>query len=181
MAKHLVHCFARWEEEGMVILPKSMGSTARKMRTMKMDDRPGFSLQESVSFSVRESHVSASISTDLTSYKHNVDLRSRYYLSASLMSDLTSSREKRWCCDSRGTRPSNGIGKVQGKDKLISASKGKKDAFPVVFARGVDVDIVVLVAARASRVEKQDAIDTAIVGTLSYCRNYDRSEKGHLD
>ncbi|KAI8529403.1 hypothetical protein RHMOL_Rhmol12G0222300 [Rhododendron molle] len=95
MAKHLVHCFARWEEEGMVILPKSMGSTARKMRTMKMDDRPGFSLQ--------------------------------------------------------------------------------------VFARGVDVDIVVLVAARASRVEKQDAIDTAIVGTLSYCRNYDRSEKGHLD
>ncbi|KAI8529404.1 hypothetical protein RHMOL_Rhmol12G0222300 [Rhododendron molle] len=134
MAKHLVHCFARWEEEGMVILPKSMGSTARKMRTMKMDDRPGFSLQESVSFSVRESHVSASISTDLTSYKHNVDLRSRYYLSASL-----------------------------------------------VFARGVDVDIVVLVAARASRVEKQDAIDTAIVGTLSYCRNYDRSEKGHLD
>ncbi|KAI8529400.1 hypothetical protein RHMOL_Rhmol12G0222300 [Rhododendron molle] len=142
MAKHLVHCFARWEEEGMVILPKSMGSTARKMRTMKMDDRPGFSLQ---------------------------------------MSDLTSSREKRWCCDSRGTRPSNGIGKVQGKDKLISASKGKKDAFPVVFARGVDVDIVVLVAARASRVEKQDAIDTAIVGTLSYCRNYDRSEKGHLD
>ncbi|KAF7123312.1 hypothetical protein RHSIM_Rhsim12G0095900 [Rhododendron simsii] len=63
-----------------VILPKSMGSTARKMRTMKMDDRPGFSLQ--------------------------------------------------------------------------------------VFARGVDVDTVVLMAARASRVESQDAMDTAIVGTL---------------
>ncbi|KAF7136381.1 hypothetical protein RHSIM_Rhsim08G0064800 [Rhododendron simsii] len=36
-----------------------------------------------------------------------------------------------------------------------------------VFARGVDADTVVLMAARASRVENQDAIDTAIVGTLA--------------
>ncbi|XAR51778.1 Proton-exporting ATPase [Bertholletia excelsa] len=36
-----------------------------------------------------------------------------------------------------------------------------------VFARGVDVDAVVLMAARASRVENQDAIDSAIVGMLA--------------
>ncbi|XP_075638959.1 plasma membrane ATPase 1-like [Castanea sativa] len=36
-----------------------------------------------------------------------------------------------------------------------------------IFARGVDTDTVVLMAARASRVENQDAIDTAIVGMLS--------------
>ncbi|KAL1338068.1 hypothetical protein AAHE18_10G184500 [Arachis hypogaea] len=36
-----------------------------------------------------------------------------------------------------------------------------------VFAKGVDADMVVLMAARASRVENQDAIDTAIVGMLS--------------
>ncbi|KAE8648914.1 ATPase 11, plasma membrane-type [Cucumis sativus] len=36
-----------------------------------------------------------------------------------------------------------------------------------VFAKGVDVDTVVLMAARASRVENQDAIDAAIVGMLS--------------
>ncbi|KAK4603946.1 hypothetical protein RGQ29_012455 [Quercus rubra] len=36
-----------------------------------------------------------------------------------------------------------------------------------IFARGVDADTVVLMAARASRVENQDAIDTAIVGMLS--------------
>ncbi|XP_052191272.1 plasma membrane ATPase 1-like [Diospyros lotus] len=35
-----------------------------------------------------------------------------------------------------------------------------------VFARGVEVDTVVLMAARASRVENQDAIDAAIVGML---------------
>ena len=35
-----------------------------------------------------------------------------------------------------------------------------------VFAKGVDADTVVLMAARASRVENQDAIDTAIVGIL---------------
>ncbi|CAN4099349.1 unnamed protein product [Withania somnifera] len=36
-----------------------------------------------------------------------------------------------------------------------------------VFAKGIDADTVVLMAARASRTENQDAIDTAIVGMLS--------------
>lgn len=36
-----------------------------------------------------------------------------------------------------------------------------------VFAKGVDANTVVLMAARASRIENQDAIDTAIVGTLA--------------
>jgi hypothetical protein len=36
-----------------------------------------------------------------------------------------------------------------------------------VFAKGVDAEAVVLMAARASRLENQDAIDTAIVGTLA--------------
>ncbi|KAG6753030.1 hypothetical protein POTOM_043074 [Populus tomentosa] len=36
-----------------------------------------------------------------------------------------------------------------------------------VFAKGVDADAVVLMAARASRIENQDAIDTAIVGMLA--------------
>ncbi|KAL8114034.1 hypothetical protein AgCh_021068 [Apium graveolens] len=36
-----------------------------------------------------------------------------------------------------------------------------------VFAKGIDADAVVLVAARASRTENQDAIDTAIVGMLA--------------
>lgn len=35
-----------------------------------------------------------------------------------------------------------------------------------VFAKGVDKDTVVLMAARASRLENQDAIDTAIVSML---------------
>lgn len=38
---------------------------------------------------------------------------------------------------------------------------------PQVFAKGVDPDTVVLMAARASRTENQDAIDTAIVGMLA--------------
>ncbi|XP_010531800.1 PREDICTED: ATPase 4, plasma membrane-type-like [Tarenaya hassleriana] len=36
-----------------------------------------------------------------------------------------------------------------------------------VFAKGVDIDTVILMAARASRVENQDAIDTAVVGMLA--------------
>lgn len=36
-----------------------------------------------------------------------------------------------------------------------------------VFAKGVDPDTVVLMAARASRTENQDAIDSAIVGMLA--------------
>lgn len=39
--------------------------------------------------------------------------------------------------------------------------------FPKVFAKGVDADAVVLMAARASRTENQDAIDAAIVGMLA--------------
>lgn len=39
--------------------------------------------------------------------------------------------------------------------------------FLQVFKKGVDADTVVLMAARASRVENQDAIDAAIVGMLS--------------
>lgn len=41
--------------------------------------------------------------------------------------------------------------------------------FPIllqVFAKGVDKDAVVLMAARASRLENQDAIDAAIVAML---------------
>ncbi|MCV2423894.1 metal-transporting ATPase, partial [Paucibacter sp. DJ4R-1] len=36
-----------------------------------------------------------------------------------------------------------------------------------VFAKGVDQDYVILLAARASRVENQDAIDAAMVGMLA--------------
>ncbi|GKD29747.1 plasma membrane ATPase 1, partial [Tanacetum coccineum] len=36
-----------------------------------------------------------------------------------------------------------------------------------IFAKGVDADMVLLMAARASGVENQDAIDTAIVGMLA--------------
>lgn len=36
-----------------------------------------------------------------------------------------------------------------------------------VFSKGIDADTVVLMVARASRIEKQDAIDTAIVGMLA--------------
>lgn len=36
-----------------------------------------------------------------------------------------------------------------------------------VFAKGVDNDMVVLMAARASRLENQDAIDCAIVSMLA--------------
>ena len=39
--------------------------------------------------------------------------------------------------------------------------------FLQIFAKGVDADMVVLMAARASRVENQDAIDAAIVGMLA--------------
>lgn len=36
-----------------------------------------------------------------------------------------------------------------------------------IFAKGVDKDMVVLMAARASRLENQDAIDAAIVSMLA--------------
>jgi len=44
-----------------------------------------------------------------------------------------------------------------------------------VFAKGVDPDTVILMAARASRLENQDAIDTAIVGMLA-----DPKEVSHI-
>lgn len=40
-------------------------------------------------------------------------------------------------------------------------------ALSKVFAKGVDQETVILMAARASRVENQDAIDTAVVGMLA--------------
>ena len=36
-----------------------------------------------------------------------------------------------------------------------------------VFVKGLDADTVILMAARASRMENQDAIDAAVVGTLA--------------
>lgn len=39
-----------------------------------------------------------------------------------------------------------------------------------IFAKGVDADTVVLMAARASRVENQDAIDSTIVGIINRLR-----------
>lgn len=39
--------------------------------------------------------------------------------------------------------------------------------FLQVFAKGIDADAVILMAARASRIENQDAIDAAIVGMLA--------------
>lgn len=38
---------------------------------------------------------------------------------------------------------------------------------PQHFSKGIDADTVVLMAARASRTENQDAIDAAIVGMLA--------------
>lgn len=46
-------------------------------------------------------------------------------------------------------------------------SIGSVNSCPQVFAKGVDPDTVVLMAARASRTENQDAIDAAIVGMLA--------------
>lgn len=43
-----------------------------------------------------------------------------------------------------------------------------------ILAKGVDADTVVLMAARASRVENQDAIDAAIVGMLADPKEVDR-------
>lgn len=42
----------------------------------------------------------------------------------------------------------------------------KYPCYVQVFAKGVDKDTVVLMAARASRTENQDAIDTAIMSML---------------
>ena len=39
--------------------------------------------------------------------------------------------------------------------------------FLQVFAKGIDKDVLILMAARASRIENQDGIDAAIVGVLA--------------
>ncbi|ESR41917.1 hypothetical protein CICLE_v10011010mg [Citrus x clementina] len=57
------------------------------------------------------------------------------------------------CCDKTGTLTFN---KLTADKNLIE-----------IFARGVDVDDVVLMAARASQVENLDVIDAAIVGMLA--------------
>lgn len=50
---------------------------------------------------------------------------------------------------------------------LIAISTFLLDLNGQIFSKGVDTDSVVLMAARASRVENQDAIDAAIVGMLA--------------
>lgn len=52
---------------------------------------------------------------------------------------------------------------VRAKKKLLDF---KYLCYEQVFAKGVDKDTVVLMAARASRLENQDAIDTAIMSML---------------
>uniref|UniRef100_A0A453H3Q5 Cation-transporting P-type ATPase C-terminal domain-containing protein n=1 Tax=Aegilops tauschii subsp. strangulata TaxID=200361 RepID=A0A453H3Q5_AEGTS len=53
------------------------------------------------------------------------------------------------------------------KTGTLTLNKLSVDIFLVqVFEKGVTQDQVILMAARASRIENQDAIDTAIVGML---------------
>ncbi|EFJ07042.1 hypothetical protein SELMODRAFT_430150 [Selaginella moellendorffii] len=63
------------------------------------------------------------------------------------------------CSDKTGTLTLN---KLTVDKNLIEASD-----LTSVFTKGVDKEMVVLLAARASRTENQDAIDTAIVGMLA--------------
>ncbi|KAL7183575.1 hypothetical protein ACSBR2_025884 [Camellia fascicularis] len=61
-----------------------------------------------------------------------------------------------------------GVHTFFGKAAHLVDSTNQMGHFQKVFARGVDGEAVVLMAARASRVENQDAIDAAIVvGTLA--------------
>ncbi len=50
---------------------------------------------------------------------------------------------------------------------LVSGAELCCDNELQVFSRGIDKDMVCLLAARASRLENQDAIDAAIVGMLA--------------
>ncbi|KAK9275259.1 hypothetical protein L1049_022521 [Liquidambar formosana] len=74
------------------------------------------------------------------------------------------------------TKRMTAIEEMAGMDVLCSDKTGTltlnkltvdKSMVEVVFAKGVDKDMVVLMAARASRLENQDAIDTAIVSMLA--------------
>lgn len=46
-----------------------------------------------------------------------------------------------------------------------------------VLAKGIDKDTVVLMAARASRLENQDAIDTAIISMLADSKEVKKAVK----
>uniref|UniRef100_M1CDH4 Plasma membrane ATPase n=1 Tax=Solanum tuberosum TaxID=4113 RepID=M1CDH4_SOLTU len=73
------------------------------------------------------------------------------------------------------TKRMTAIEEMAGMDVLCSDKTGTltlnkltvDKALIEVFAKGIDADTVVLMAARASRIENQDAIDTAIVGMLA--------------
>ncbi|KAL1805182.1 hypothetical protein ACET3Z_028250 [Daucus carota] len=53
--------------------------------------------------------------------------------------------------------------KMAGMDNKLTVDKNLIE----VFAEGVDADVVVLMAALASRTENQEAIDTVIVGMMA--------------
>ncbi|KAF8013010.1 hypothetical protein BT93_I1005 [Corymbia citriodora subsp. variegata] len=73
------------------------------------------------------------------------------------------------------TKRMTAIEEMAGMDVLCSDKTGTltlnrltvDKSLVEVFVKGVDADTVILMAARASRMENQDAIDAAIVGTLA--------------
>uniref|UniRef100_A0A803L908 Plasma membrane ATPase n=1 Tax=Chenopodium quinoa TaxID=63459 RepID=A0A803L908_CHEQI len=66
------------------------------------------------------------------------------------------------------TKRMTAIEEMAGMDVLCSDKTGTLTLNKLtVFAKGVDADTVVLMAAQASRIENQDAIDAAIVGMLA--------------
>lgn len=79
-----------------------------------------------------------------------------------------------WCFQGAITKRMTAIEEMAGMDVLCSDKTGTLTLNKLtvdknmieVFAEGVDKDMVVLMAARASRLENQDAIDAAIVAML---------------
>ncbi|KAL8172368.1 hypothetical protein V2J09_024172 [Rumex salicifolius] len=73
------------------------------------------------------------------------------------------------------TKRMTAIEEMAGMDVLCSDKTGTltlnklsvDKSLVEVFAKGFDADAVILMAARASRIENQDAIDAAVVGTLA--------------